>query len=191
MPDAGNNPRHNQPQQNLNMNTKAQILKAAEDLFFRKGYHATTIRNIAAEASVNNAMVNYYFQSKENLYLAVLQQLQKSFDTVHPPVDNGRGQTETLELFIRQTIEVCQKHDKLFHLFMQEQLQASTPQTAEMVKNIEKNHFECFCSILKSHHNYKASVPDSCTTLKYHAIFGMVKEFIRIENNKMMMKAAS
>lgn len=47
--------------------TKTRILDAAEKLFGEKGFDATSLRDITAEADVNLAAVNYHFQSKESL----------------------------------------------------------------------------------------------------------------------------
>ena len=49
-----------------------RILEAARKLFAQKGFAASGTRAIAAEAQVNQAMLNYYFGSKERLYTAVI-----------------------------------------------------------------------------------------------------------------------
>lgn len=54
------------------MTTKDRILDAAERLFARDGFDATSLRAITAEAKVNLAAVNYHFQSKEALVQAVI-----------------------------------------------------------------------------------------------------------------------
>jgi AcrR family transcriptional regulator len=54
------------------MNTKDRILNAAERLFARDGFEATSLRAITTEADVNLAAVNYHFQSKEALVQAVI-----------------------------------------------------------------------------------------------------------------------
>src|ERR1700689_3627548 len=54
------------------MITKDRILNAAERLFARDGFEATSLRAITAEAGVNLAAVNYHFQSKEALVQAVI-----------------------------------------------------------------------------------------------------------------------
>src|SRR5690606_5307344 len=43
------------------------ILLAAERLFATKGFDGTSVRDIAHEANVNVAMINYYFGSKDKL----------------------------------------------------------------------------------------------------------------------------
>jgi AcrR family transcriptional regulator len=52
--------------------TEEQILIAAEQIFLSKGYAASNIKDIAKLAKVNNALINYYFRSKENLFNKVL-----------------------------------------------------------------------------------------------------------------------
>ena len=52
--------------------TKQRILDAAEHLFARDGYHATSLRGITTTAEANLAAVNYHFGSKEALLEAVI-----------------------------------------------------------------------------------------------------------------------
>lgn len=51
--------------------TKDKILDAAEKLFARDGFDATSLRAITSEAEVNLAAVNYHFKSKDALILEV------------------------------------------------------------------------------------------------------------------------
>lgn len=51
----------------MEKNSKAAILKAAISIFNTKGFHGTTIREIAGQAKVNVANISYYFQNKEGL----------------------------------------------------------------------------------------------------------------------------
>lgn len=55
--------------------TKWRILDAAEKLFGLKGFEATSLRDITAEAQVNLAAVNYHFQSKDSLIDAVIARM--------------------------------------------------------------------------------------------------------------------
>ena len=49
------------------------ILLAAEKLFALNGYHAVSIRDIAAEAGVPLALVGYYYGAKHELYHAIFE----------------------------------------------------------------------------------------------------------------------
>jgi AcrR family transcriptional regulator len=51
--------------------TQDVILDAAEEMFAAHGYAATALREIAAKARVNQALLHHYFQSKEGLYRAI------------------------------------------------------------------------------------------------------------------------
>ncbi|SEM45659.1 regulatory protein, tetR family [Chryseobacterium taichungense] len=163
------------------MSTKEHILKRAEELFFRKGYHSTTIRDIATEASVNCSMINYYFLSKENLYVSIFGQLHACLEAIPVIAENGHSFSDGVKTFIDQTINVAYLHPKLVYLFMIEQLQASTMKIGDIVNSIQKKHFEYFCSLFKSYNKNNTSIPVSRLETTYFAIFGLVKEFVRVE----------
>jgi AcrR family transcriptional regulator len=50
------------------VDTRADILEAARHAFGQRGFHAATIRSIAAEADVDPALVMHYFDSKAGLF---------------------------------------------------------------------------------------------------------------------------
>jgi AcrR family transcriptional regulator len=47
---------------------REKLLDTAEEFFFEKGYENVSVRELTSAAGVNVAAINYYFQSKENLY---------------------------------------------------------------------------------------------------------------------------
>lgn len=51
---------------------KLRILEAAAYLFGQKGYDGTSTREIAASAGVNISALNYYYRSKNNLLIEVM-----------------------------------------------------------------------------------------------------------------------
>jgi TetR/AcrR family transcriptional regulator, regulator of cefoperazone and chloramphenicol sensitivity len=53
--------------------TKARVIAAASALFAERGFHGTTVRDIAQRARVNLAAGHYHFGSKATLYLEVLR----------------------------------------------------------------------------------------------------------------------
>jgi len=54
------------------MNSEERIKAAARKVFHQKGYAGTRTRDIAEEAGINHAMLNYYFRSKEKLFQVVM-----------------------------------------------------------------------------------------------------------------------
>ncbi len=53
--------------------TKARLLAAASALFAERGFHGTTVRDIASRGGVNVAAGHYHYGSKKELYLEVLR----------------------------------------------------------------------------------------------------------------------
>ena len=53
-------------------NTEEKIRQVAKRLFTERGYNSTKIRDVAEEAGVNIALLNYYFRSKERLYESIV-----------------------------------------------------------------------------------------------------------------------
>jgi AcrR family transcriptional regulator len=53
---------------------KLHIINHAVELFAEKGFEGTSIRDLAARADVNVAMVNYYFGSKEKLFESMVEE---------------------------------------------------------------------------------------------------------------------
>src|SRR6476646_2569253 len=57
--------------------TEQRILDAARAVFVRRGTAGARMQEIAREAGVNQALLHYYFRSKERLSTAVFQQIAR------------------------------------------------------------------------------------------------------------------
>lgn len=62
-----------------NISAEERIKAAARKVFHQKGYAATRTRDIAEEAGINHAMLNYYFRSKEKLFQIVMTETMTQF----------------------------------------------------------------------------------------------------------------
>lgn len=70
--------------------TEEKIKEAARTVFTQKGYSATRTRDIAEEAGINLALLNYYFRSKEKLFeLVMAEKVAKLFGVIAPIVNNA------------------------------------------------------------------------------------------------------
>mgnify|MGYP001190374881 CR=1 FL=1 len=56
------------PRDTLKLTSKIKLLKAAQGLFAAKGFRDVSVREIAAAARVNSALVGYYFGGKQALF---------------------------------------------------------------------------------------------------------------------------
>jgi AcrR family transcriptional regulator len=65
---------------------RARVLRAATELFAERGFHGTTVRDIALRAGANVASGHYHFGSKRDLYVEVLR---ATFAEVRAILDRG------------------------------------------------------------------------------------------------------
>ena len=67
--------------------TREAVLNAAEQLFARCGYEATSLTDVGAAAGVSRGTPGYFFRSKDRLYRAVLE---RCLERVRAAVRSGR-----------------------------------------------------------------------------------------------------
>lgn len=90
--------------------TKDKIMEVAHELFALRGYEAVSIRDIAAEAEVNTAAINYHFQNKLNLYRSIIQKSmeQLAFDLAKIKGNNEEVSVlEYVEAFYLRLMSDC------------------------------------------------------------------------------------
>jgi TetR/AcrR family transcriptional regulator len=63
-----------EPNTDRDENTEQRILQAARSVFVRRGTAGARMQEIAAEAGVNQALLHYYFRSKDRLAQAVFRE---------------------------------------------------------------------------------------------------------------------
>ena len=78
------------------------ILRAAERLFLDKGFALTSTTEIAREAGCNQALVHYYFRTKENLFEKIFEQKIRMLISNIFSIDREGG---TFEEKLRRKIE--------------------------------------------------------------------------------------
>lgn len=75
--------------------TEEKIKNAARVVFHKKGFAATRTRDIAQEAGINLALLNYYFRSKQKLFdIIMLETLQGFMQSMAQVFNNDRTSLE-------------------------------------------------------------------------------------------------
>ena len=67
------------------------ILETAERLFLDKGFALTSTTEIAREAGCNQALVHYYFRTKEQLFIRIFEEKIKIFAGAFFSIDEKPG----------------------------------------------------------------------------------------------------
>lgn len=78
--------------------SRRRILEAAREVFFRDGFMAANLDEVAERAGVAKGTLYRYFESKAELYVAVLahngaifeQKMRSTIDPARPPIDQIR-----------------------------------------------------------------------------------------------------
>ena len=85
--------------------SKERIINVAVSLFARHGYAGTGMRELAANAAVNLAMVNYFFGSKKGLLKEILDSFFARYLLIAKEELTGEGTLEEkLEKFTRRSV---------------------------------------------------------------------------------------
>jgi len=95
-------------------NTEAQILAAADHLFTHKGFNATSTTDIAREAQCNQALVHYYFRTKENLFQTVFtRRLESIIQRLQEPLVKGDDIFTTLRHIVDTYFDIIGKDPQI------------------------------------------------------------------------------
>ncbi len=100
---------------------KEEVLEAAVALFSRKGYHATTVRDIADEAGMLSGSLYAHISSKEDLLYAIVMRAADSFMAALEPIVTGEGDAATkLRMAMRAHLRVVAGSLEAATVFMHE-----------------------------------------------------------------------
>jgi AcrR family transcriptional regulator len=101
--------------------TEEKIKEAAKRVFITKGFSACTSREIAKEAGMNVALVNYYFRSKNQLFLIIYQTVMHDFMLSMMEVFTTElSLKEKVSLLIDREYEFLTKHPEIPTFVMNE-----------------------------------------------------------------------
>ena len=109
------------------VHTRQLLLHAARRRFARDGYSTTTVRDIAADAGVNMALINRYFASKEGLFEACLTRTVEEFD-------NDAGEVSVEYILTTVLRQVTDSPDGDYHLRLLLMLRTSGDEHADLIR---------------------------------------------------------
>jgi len=89
---------------------RQRLVARATELFARKGYASTTVREIVQAAGVTKPVLYYYFRNKEGIYLELMRGAWAQFNTLldGAPRKNGTVRERVLHLL-----------EQIFKLFLE------------------------------------------------------------------------
>lgn len=101
--------------------TRQRILDIALDLFIRKGYAQTSLREIAAELGFSKAALYYHFESKQDILLALHMRVHGLTDGVLPMLQAERDASDIWERLTDRLIGLALENRRLIELHIRNQ----------------------------------------------------------------------
>ncbi len=125
------------------MDKRQTILAATMKLFGQKGFEGTSVREIAAEAEVNPAMISYYFGSKEKLFENLVEQRAAFLKGVFAEVVKNPtlSHIEKLYIMIDSYVDRIFLSPQFHHLLHRELSMERRPQMKDAIAEILLRNF--------------------------------------------------
>lgn len=99
---------------------RKQIIEAAIRVFKRKGYESATIKDIVEEAEMSRGWIYLYFQSKEEIFDALVAQCNQENVDVKDQLASAASVWEALEASLAQHMrELAQARDSVAPIFFE------------------------------------------------------------------------
>ena len=99
--------------------TRSRVLKAAERVFARHGYHEAAVDEIVHESHTSKGSVYFHFPNKESLFMAVMDHLgNRLVQRVERSMENLEGPAQRLDVALATTLKTLTKHRTLAKLLL-------------------------------------------------------------------------
>jgi len=133
------------------MDKKEIILNAAMDLFSQKGFEGTSVREIAAHAGVNPAMISYYFESKEKMLEKLVERRAGYLSGVFGELVKNTTLTriEKLNVVIDSYVERMFSSPRFMHILHRELSLEKREKLKEAISDVLLKNFYAAKSIIE------------------------------------------
>ncbi|MCI7728584.1 MAG: TetR/AcrR family transcriptional regulator [Bacteroidales bacterium] len=136
-------------------NLEQKILKVAEQLFMDKGFDATSTTDIAKEVGCNQALIHYYFRTKEKLFQQIFyKKFEDVLITLSNPLFENITLNEKITLGVTTYFDTLKENPKLPYLIINELL--TKPERRDFIHDSLVNNpkrlsfYRNFCNLINS-----------------------------------------
>lgn len=98
---------------------REEILQAARSCFARRGYHEATMEEVATAAGLSKGLIYYYFKSKQELFLALLDSWFAQFDRAWQESLASGSAAERLRRLGQLSVEAMEESADLMNLLLE------------------------------------------------------------------------
>lgn len=134
----------------MDATTRDTILDAAERLFARQGYAATSIKAIGTEAGVNPALLYYYFTDKDALYRETLRRaIGAMIESASARLGDSADPAGQIRAFVVSQAGYLATHPNLSRLMMRELVDHEAAHAVEQITALSTTVFARLCELIR------------------------------------------
>jgi len=149
------------------------IIAAARALIETLPPHRVTIVMIARKAAVDPALVRYYFSSREELFLAVAENIVTTWVATHPPAQAAPA--EQLATIISEMVDFARSVRSMQRLMIDECAEAKSPRVRQRALELNARAVQSYAKLFDQKRSEPLRSVDPL--LVYVAIIGMSEFF--------------
>ena len=139
---------------------REEIIAAAVTVFAEKGFHRTTVEDIAAEAEFSVGTLYNFFKSKDELYQSMIEyRFMQLSNEAMAALNQATDPVDFLRKYIQMRIDLCYKYEAFVKLYLRERLGDRFVNT-ELWKAKVEGLYEQFRSRLAE--NFQQGIDQGC-----------------------------
>jgi len=158
---------------------RRRVLDCAKRAFARRGYSGANVNVIAEEAGISVGSLYQYFQTKENLFLTLIEESHATLITVIDDIfARIPGFFGRIEALLRAAVEWSQKDPDLLNLYIACTTAELAPLAAKLSGNIESVAAERYAQMVseaKRRGEVDAGVTETATAFCLDNLFLIVQ----------------
>jgi len=163
---------------------RERLIKAAIDLFYKKGYPTTTIRDIGKKANISTSVIYHYFNDKEEVLFEIIQIAGDDlFKLLHDIIDEEKDTVRCLEkMIMAHMVDWCLKRKKESKIIVMDDAWLTRERRKINIESQRKLY-----SLYKDRLyelQKKGLIIDTDLTVLCFSIFGIIAQSIRWFNEK-------
>ena len=122
---------------------RKEIIEASVELFATKGFNSTTLDEIAEAAEFGKGTLYNYFEGKQEIYTAIIEEVLENDLKIIKEADNNSGDAvEFLENYTNGIVTYCVENKFSFLIFVREIAQLDSTHSITNMDNFKEKHKE-------------------------------------------------
>lgn len=133
--------------------TRQRIVDAATDLFARKGFHATSVADVASAVTLTKGALYHHFETKEDLFHAVVLGVRSAWETnVEAAVQRHEDALDRLTALLVNHARLIHRRPELCLVVsgLSEEMRYTHPDLAEVLHGIYRDLIAFIEDMLRS-----------------------------------------